>query len=150
MGAKTNVIRAGPCQLYNEFAGTQPKTVWGGRPRPPIQSAAPQLLQTPRQQKHQRRLPIDRDLVARVRTLIIRVHLRRRQTLRQRSQYRILTSGVRAAREESRPRFLVFVRSARPVMRMSERVLSQLRYPRERESIPPEQVMQVVFGGINE
>jgi len=63
-------------------------------------------------------LPIDRNLIARVRSLIIDVIFRRRQRLRQLLHRIILPPGIRTAGQQSRSRLGILVRSARPVARV--------------------------------
>src|SRR4051812_49155177 len=102
------------------------------------------LLSRPRQQEDQRRVPIDRHFIRRVRLLIVEEHLRRREIGRHLPHRRILTSTIRTARQQSRPRLLIRVRPARAMVRVQERIPADLRHKRQRKRIPPQQVMEIL------
>ena len=97
-----------------------------------------------RRDEHQCRVPVDRHLVARIGLLIVDVRSRRRNVLRQASQRRVLPIAVRSSGQESRPGSRYAIASARPVMRVQDRVRAEARHPGQRERVPPQQVVQDV------
>ena len=83
------------------------------------------------QQEHQRRIPIDGDLVGRVAVLLVQIAPGGRSPGRQVLGGRVLPGGIGSSGEESGLRLGVGIASAGPVMGMAVGVLSHLGYPGE-------------------
>jgi len=96
-----------------------------------------------REHENQGRVPVDRHLIARVRFLFIQVHPGRWK-IGQSAHRGILLRPVRSTGEQSRPGLGIFIGTAGPVMRMTVGIGADSRNPRQRESVAPEQIVQVI------
>ncbi len=128
--------------FVKRFASSWKTNTWRSRPSAApckLTTCANDLFQLPRQHEHQHRLPVDRDLVARIGSLLVRIDFCGRRIRRKLLQDVVLLTSVWSSREQPGPRLWIVVGAARTMMRMPVRIGAQLRHPGERKCISSQQ-----------